>query len=512
MVHTKQEYNNYIVVNYTPTGNFVRNNKGKEIEIYNFKSIRSVDEKTYVDFYADISKTLRSNHGVFVVEEIDHKLSLKVYYTERYRRVGTRYFATQKSVDYLTYNLKTKNLYYGNRKGSKKKVFQKKIRVNNFIDDPVLTVKSKTLNYFSELASGLMDQHRFVDMLFDKFIDVLYEKRGFKRNKDFSVSKSLYLFYLMDNGFKYPDSFYLFRFFKLKKYELKKEKNIVNLTMKKLNLRGKKIKKLLNQYENLSPDVIYTYRLLGLDYFNKVEESTLLKYMEGKNGPQDFYYMTNESKEYFNLLTKEERKRFLKIINQNVSIDIISDHVLMFKKIKDLGGDFKLKFNDKHDFSHEHFELTEELEKLRKGYVVRFNGEKFKERIEEVIYDFNGVEYYPVYLSNSDMYNDETKVQSNCVQTYADQKSSIIISLRLGSKDSKNRATIEYRIVENKVIRVQSLGRFNKTLESNYDLPMELLDNKIQRLYNQGILKRTEIEVLRNKVLDEKIFDGSFDW
>jgi len=81
----------------------------------------------------------------------------------------------------------------------------------------------------------------------------------------------------------------------------------------------------------------------------------------------------------------------------------------MFKKIKDLGGDFKLKFNDKHDFSHEHFELTEELEKLRKGYVVRFNGEKFKERIEEVIYDFNGVEYYPVYLSNSDMYNDETK-------------------------------------------------------------------------------------------------------
>jgi hypothetical protein len=38
------------------------------------------------------------------------------------------------------------------------------------------------------------------------------------------------------------------------------------------------------------------------------------------------------------------------------------------------------------------------------------------------------------------------------------------------------------------------------------------LDNKIQRLYNQGILKRTEIEVLRNKVLDEKIFDGSFDW
>jgi len=61
-------------------------------------------------------------------------------------------------------------------------------------------------------------------------------------------------------------------------------------------------------------------------------------------------------------------------------------------------------------------------------------------------------------------------------------------------------------------MRVQSLGRFNKTLESNYDLPMELLDDKIQRLYNQGILKRTEIEVLRNKVLDEKIFDGSFDW
>jgi len=507
MVHTKQEYNNYVVVNYNPTGKFVRDNKGKEIEIYDFKSIRGVDEKTYVDLYADISKTLRSNHGVFVVEEINDKLSLKVYYTERYRKVGTRYFSVQKSFDYLTYNLTTKNLYYGNRKGSKKKVYQTKIRVNNFIDDPVLTIRSKTLNYFSELANGLLDQHRFVDMLFNKFIDVLYEKRGFERNKNFSVSKSLYLFYLMDNGFKYPDSFYLFRFFKLKKHELKKEKNIVNLTMKKLNLRGKKIKKLLNQNENLSSDVIYIYRLLGLDYFNKVEESALLKYMKGKNGYQDFYYMTNESEDHFNGLTNEERKRFIKIINQNVSISIISDHVRMFKKIKDLGGDFKLKFNDKHDFSHEHFELTEELEKLRRGYTIRFNGEKFKERIEEVIYDFNGVEYYPVYLSNTDMYSDETKVQSNCVQTYIDRKSSIIISLRSGSKDSKNRATIEYRIVENKVMRVQSLGRFNKTLESNYDLPMELLDEKIQKLYNEGILKRTEIEVRRNNLLDEKIFD-----
>ena len=90
-------------------------------------------------------------------------------------------------------------------------------------------------------------------------------------------------------------------------------------------------------------------------------------------------------------------------------------------------------------------------------------------------------------------YNEESQTQKNCVRTYVENPNNIIISLRVGSKDSKLRATIEYRFIGNTLKRVQSLGGKNSKLTPMWDTILEILDDKINSLYRSDILKTPEL-------------------
>jgi hypothetical protein len=98
------------------------------------------------------------------------------------------------------------------------------------------------------------------------------------------------------------------------------------------------------------------------------------------------------------------------------------------------------------------------------------------------------VDYYPVVLKTTMEFNEESTQQQNCVRTYSEKPNCIIISLRMGSPKSNERATIEYRFRRNEMIRVQSLGKFNKVLDSSWDLPLEILDKRIKRLWSKETL------------------------
>jgi hypothetical protein len=92
-------------------------------------------------------------------------------------------------------------------------------------------------------------------------------------------------------------------------------------------------------------------------------------------------------------------------------------------------------------------------------------------------------EYYPVVLNSSTNYNEESNIQSNCVKTYIGKSSNMIISLRKGSLESEDRATIEYRLYkegnEVKCRRVQSLGKYNSVLSDQWTSPLLKLDLKM---------------------------------
>ena len=84
-------------------------------------------------------------------------------------------------------------------------------------------------------------------------------------------------------------------------------------------------------------------------------------------------------------------------------------------------------------------------------------------------------------LLTTDDYTGESAYQNNCVRTYIDRCSSVIVSLRNGEE----RATIEYMVTyypnmdKIKMNRVQSLGRFNRQLSEIWNPVLEILDVQV---------------------------------
>ena len=91
-------------------------------------------------------------------------------------------------------------------------------------------------------------------------------------------------------------------------------------------------------------------------------------------------------------------------------------------------------------------------------------------------------DFHPILLDNSLTYNDESNHQSNCVKGYIGKPSCLIISVRFG-KFSEDRATIEYILTkkDDKIYadRVQSLGKFNQKLESQWTSVLLKLDQVV---------------------------------
>jgi hypothetical protein len=149
---------------------------------------------------------------------------------------------------------------------------------------------------------------------------------------------------------------------------------------------------------------------------------------------------------------------------------------------------FIWKSTDYESFQKEHLELTEKISQYTSGDYYRIYSDKFINFLEKEI-NFNGDIYYPVVLTNSSEYNEESFIQSNCVKTYIGRPASIIISLRKDSKDSKERASIEFLPMKNifdeiKFKRVQTLGRFNKQLDGYWNSPIKILDDRFLELKN----------------------------
>jgi hypothetical protein len=149
---------------------------------------------------------------------------------------------------------------------------------------------------------------------------------------------------------------------------------------------------------------------------------------------------------------------------------------------------------DYDSFSEEHYIWSEKIGSLSSAQYRRIFDEKFKQYIEEPIDD-----YYPVLLNETKEYNMESFNQSNCVRSYVDKPASIIISLRKGDNNSRNRATIEYKIEDNfnkiRFNRVQSLGRHNEKLDETWTKVLIELDTRMFYTLENDIFKLPEVEI-----------------
>lgn len=456
----------------------------------------NISEEDVKKYYGDKTKRLTIiQTEVSVVREGD-KVSIRFSYTTRIRRVGATFFKIERDYKFVTYNLKTKNFYYGSICRKNKKLVSKKVRCNifsvPFLTELKLSIR-RTFNYFKTKTSDwkdLISINSEYPTIGDEICMTVLKRFGyeiFKHNKIMFnydsnfLEGELFKLYLEDNGVAYPDSVSQYVVISFPKKILLKDKNIVQTFVDFNELKGRHARKILNQGTDINfRSMVEIYHNLGVDYFNKVRESFFSKSHEGT---YNAWFNLGEIKTNYNEydLSLTDKKRIVDIINSDsdVSWGIIKNHLSMIEGLKKYNHHFKMKFTDRNSFNNEHYELSELLSTYKEGITTRVYGDKFKDSIEEPIMGLM-IDYYPIILTTSAQYNDESQVQSNCVRTYVDKAQSIIVSLREGDPNSHNRITVEYLIRKNSLERVQTRGRFNYDVGKMWDIPLEILDNRME--------------------------------
>jgi hypothetical protein len=460
-------------------------------------------EEKYIENYGNPLARVLKTYVMVVVEKEEHKVSLKLFWGFRERRVGNTWFKISKNVDYVTVNTKTGDVYTGYLHNfQKKRKATKKINKNFFISEPVNSIKMKLRN----ILSSYITQHFEVSM--EAISKFMFEIDGREEFEKLDFEKRLFRFYLNKKEVKYPNNFHLYAKVllgpKIRKLLKKNDKKLVDAFMKDQNLSGKKLKTALHQCNSLNIKLYESAKnLFGDDWINQ-EPDFIINLLNSEHG-----FNRSIPAEFLNVISKEELRRVFRLFKR-VYIDGVldsytfMDHIRMYTELK-LYGEQDLRWmsdeNDKSDFREEHLDWTDKIQFYKRGHYNRIYPNRLYDLIEKPIGD-----YYPVVLNDSHNYNEESSLQSNCVKTYIGRPSSLIISLRKGSPSSEDRATIEYKFSKDgdkiKGHRVQSLGRFNSRLDEHWMVPLFKLDE-----YVLSFIQDKQFETVK---LTKKCANGTF--
>jgi hypothetical protein len=196
------------------------------------------------------------------------------------------------------------------------------------------------------------------------------------------------------------------------------------------------------------------------------------------------------------------------IIDGQINAPTLSDHIRYFNQLRSLGEEVSFDAKTIDDFVVEHANWSTRVAKYQNGDHVRNYPQSFKETIDQPIFSMDGVTYHPVLLTTSEEYNMESTIQSNCVRNYIQTASAIIVSVRLGDENSKERATVEYRVMYDSTNhkfmakRVQYLGRYNKNLSETWNPVLEILDQRVNEEIEQKDFKLS----IKTTFSNQKVF------
>jgi len=464
-------------------------------------------ENSFLTHYGNPLAKVYIKRNTVVVTKKDGKVSIKAFQYQRERLAGKKYFRVWTSVYYLTYNTITKSVYHGHIQNyHKKRKCVKKVRRNSFCDSPFETLMNHIFYMFNQnviLKSEV--KHAFFENIltakeYDEYI----------QNNEYDGTTILYKLYLDGIKVKTPNNWNIFS----KVYPNPKKKDYVkhklkfmDAFMKIQNLKGDKIKKILHTVDCVNGVELFK-QVVGLYGYDMIigESEDFIKSIIEFNETAGIHYDINH-------LSKKEKLKSLKVlkhvINGDMNFNTFNDHIRMIDRLKSLEP-VEWKAEDIKSFQEEHLYLTDRISFYTSGDYYRIYNKKFIDEIEKVIYD-SDIEYHPVLLKSSKNYNEESFVQSNCVKTYINKPSSIIISLRKGGINSTERASIEYQISEDihkvlKLKRVQTLGKFNKVLDESWDNPILLLDSLILKTTKDFELPKLIVSVGGKKIKSDSEF------
>jgi hypothetical protein len=434
-----------------------------------------------------------------ILERDGPKLSLKVFFGQRGRRVGVSWFKISTNCYFLTLNTDTGDVYSGSILDYHKKTkVKKKLKRNYLIGSPITQIKHRFLN-------NPIENTEIKIQLFNEVIALFFNELGYDGDSKLSNDDKLLLYFFKKKGIKYPNNYKLFYNGELnnitKKVLIKNDMKIVDAFMSMNGFSGDAIRKAIHSCEKtINPKVLSVI----LEIFPKewiLQDDELLT----KSLDTDMSFIGQSKdrlKEISSYMGREELRKVFKcyrllITEHDINQISLEDHVEMYLFLKAVGEDIKWKSENRLQFREEHMDWSDKYEFYKRGKYTRTYVDTLYQIVTNVI-SFEDEDYYPVVLTTSDEYNDESKTQQNCVKGYVGRPSSIIVSLRKGSIDSEERATVEYQIFKkNEKIdfnRPQSLGRFNTRLDETWIPILHLLDQRFTQWINIKGDKNVKIE------------------
>jgi hypothetical protein len=445
-------------------------------------------------------------NSIILIEQLGPKVSLKLFTTTINREVGRPYFQKRKHMWHLSFNLENGDTYNGKILNyQRKRKVTRKIRKNVFnahnVRD-IFVMIGDTVGLFHSLSKNSDDQIFREKLVFsilsnieitlsDIIINHL-ESKGFFIPEDLGFENYLLLNYFAAKGIKYPNNFEVYQrhwgmippIKDLRKAKMK----LIDAVMNRNGFKGDIIRKALHETNEANISSLKFYiNLFDFDWV--VSKPKLVKELLDYSS---HHFDSNIDDTIRNALTKNELKKLFKLLLNglndghefpSISMRTVKDHLIFIGFLRQQNESIKLSLNNITEFMVDHDKLAIKVESYKKGRIERTYNNEFLSYIKSFV-STNGHKFYPMVLTKTDEFNEESSFQNNCVRTYVERPNSFIISLR--NETTGDRGTIEYTIIKkNKVgddvelLRTQYLGKFNRKLEG-WDEVLSFLDKMVE--------------------------------
>ena len=470
--------------------------------------VKTIEKETYLENYGNKLWHIHLNRVTFVLEDSEDKVSLKAYYYVKCRNEGKHYFITNRRVEFLTFNKKTKIVYVGIKYNKGKQSYVRSNAWNGMITD-----------FFCRLSSGCKGFFTDGEGLFLNYSKVFFNKVfGYEinitENGKFKPTDLFIKNYLTLHNVIIPNNYLAFfnNGESVKMSELKKSKfNLIDAVEKKYGLSGKKFHRVLHSVNTINPHLInFVKQLVPLKFIKSRPDNEILELFQYK----DYFDVRNYTRLLNRHITDKERINIYTCLVDCVmnvgSMYTFMDHIKFYLTLKiRYDEDVIWESKTRNDFTVEHVEYSNKISRHKDGEWDRIYSQQFLDNVGKEIITPQGGVYYPVLFTKQKEYYGESECQSNCVKTYVKTTDCFIISLREGSSESKERATIEYRwnYTKLKFERKQSLSRFNKNLDTKWDYALEELDNQIKSAVKHfkfeefKMTKTTQVDTIKYNVV-----------
>jgi len=450
-------------------------------------------EEKFVEYFGNELAYAESNVTTLVVEKNDDKISIKLFFNFKKRGLLRKYFVRRNKISFITINRKTGNVYVGVNHKEKKNKKLNIIRCNPFNTPQIGSILNEIRNVFNDehlstQPNGSLHEYSVIKTL----KNIVFDELGI--DKSYGIEEGLFLNRASKIGVRVSDNF---KVFLTRQYNVlptakdykKVGGNFMDAVMMVNNLKGKKIKRILHSIKQFNVFMYnYVFSLFGEKYMKSKSDDEIVKIFQSS-----VWYRIQTNQENYDVgvlknCSNTERdnvwKMVMLICDNIINSTTFVDHLNYYFKLKGYGEEIKWKSHNKETFEAEHEEFSNRISEYTQGTVNRIYDPKIITIVEDPINSFNGGVYYPVILKSSREYINESFIQHNCVRTYQ-KRESIIISIREGSIDSEERASVEFKLQPkegNKIIMTQYLGKYNRPLDTKWNFALETVLNRLKRL------------------------------